>query len=104
MVHDGSNSSEPGVLEERARRAWIERQQTFKDKEEDFIRAKAAATTREERREAVDIMFEVFGHAAAPPTPSSRWIERWVEDRRPYHENALAPLIGMRAEVPLLVP
>jgi hypothetical protein len=53
---------------------------------------------------AVDIMFEVFGHAAAPPTPSSRWIERWVEDRRPYHENALAPLIGMRAEVPLFVP
>ena len=36
--------------EEQARRAWMERQQTFKDREEDFVRVKAAATTREERR------------------------------------------------------
>jgi hypothetical protein len=55
-------------------------------------------------RRAVDIMFEVFGHAAAPPSPSSRWISRWVEERRPYHENALAPLSARRAEVPLHVP
>jgi hypothetical protein len=36
--------------EEQARRAWTERQQTFRDREEDFVRAKAAAMTNEERR------------------------------------------------------
>jgi hypothetical protein len=49
---------------------------------------------------AVDLMFEVFGYAAAPPATFNRWIERWVEERRPYHETALAPLIAMRAESP----
>jgi len=53
---------------------------------------------------AVDLMFEVFRYAAAPPQPFHRWIERWVEERRPYHETALAPLIAKRAGIPLHVP
>ena len=53
---------------------------------------------------AVELMFELFGYAAAPPNPFNRWIERWVKDRRPYHETVLAPLIARRGEVPLQVP
>jgi hypothetical protein len=53
---------------------------------------------------AVQLMLELFGYAAAPPTPFNRWIERWVEDRRPYHETVLAPLIARRGDVPLPVP
>ena len=53
---------------------------------------------------AVELMLVLFGYAAAPPNPSNRWIERWVEDRRPYHETVLAPLIARRAELPLHVP
>jgi hypothetical protein len=54
--------------------------------------------------QAVELMLELFGFAAAPPPPFNRWIKRWVEDRRPYHENVLAPLIARRDEVPLQVP
>jgi hypothetical protein len=53
---------------------------------------------------AVDLMLDVFGYAAAPPKPFSRLIERWVEDRRPYHETVVAILIARRAEVPLQTP
>jgi hypothetical protein len=49
-------------------------------------------------------MLDVFGYAAAPPKPFSRLIERWVEDRRPYHETVVAILIARRAEVPLQTP
>ncbi len=51
---------------------------------------------------AVELMVELFGCAAAPPAAFNRWIERWVEERHPYH-LALAPLLARRGEVPLEV-
>jgi hypothetical protein len=43
-------SGAAGPSREQARRALTEREQTFKDREEDFVHAKAAAATKEERR------------------------------------------------------
>jgi hypothetical protein len=42
------------------------------------------------------------GLRLAPPTPVNRWIERLVEDRRPYHETVLAPY-RQTLQVPLQV-
>ena len=53
---------------------------------------------------AVESMLELFRFAASPPTPFNRWIERWVEERRPYHEATVASLVERRSESPLQVP
>jgi hypothetical protein len=72
-------SGAAGPSREQARRALTEREQTFKDREEDFVHAKAAAATKEERRalsqgfgESGDVIERrMWPPVAAPPTGAS---------------------------------
>jgi hypothetical protein len=50
---------------------------------------------------AIDVMMRVLGIAADPPKTHSRRIERWGEERKPYHDNVIAPLRQRRREIPI---
>jgi len=47
---------------------------------------------------ALDAAFLSLRYAAAPPKPACRWIERWSEERGPYH-NVVASLAVKRGGV-----
>jgi hypothetical protein len=48
-----------------------------------------AATSRRALRIAVGVL----DWAAAPPSPANRWVRRWAQERRPYHESAVRPVL-----------
>jgi hypothetical protein len=43
----------------------------------------------------------ILGFAAMPPAPRGRWIERWVTERRLYHDTTIAALRNDRTTMPL---
>lgn len=45
---------------------------------------------------AVDLAMDLLAVAEAPPNPHSRWIERWTEERAPYHRGVVSELRARR--------
>ena len=50
--------------------------------------------------EAVDLTMRVLGLARRPPAPYGRWIERWTQEREPYHISVIEPLERSRGAAP----
>lgn len=51
---------------------------------------------------ALDLAMELMRHTAEPLARQSRWVERWAEDRRPYHDQVIQ-LQKSRDEQPIRI-
>ena len=54
--------------------------------------AEASRFNALEGRRALGVVLQVLGYAAQPPNPPNRWVARWAEERRPYHEVVVVPI------------
>jgi hypothetical protein len=45
---------------------------------------------------AVDLAMDLLAVSAVPPKPHNRWIERWAENRAPYHDGVIEELRASR--------
>ena len=50
---------------------------------------------------AVDLAMDLRAVAEAPPKPYSRWVERWAEERDPYHSGVVKELRSRRQASPV---
>jgi hypothetical protein len=54
--------------------------------------AEASRFNGPESHKALRIALKVLQYAAGPPLPANRWVARWVEERRAYHQTVVVPI------------
>ncbi|MEU0553826.1 hypothetical protein [Dactylosporangium sp. NPDC006015] len=51
-----------------------------------------------ESRRALKSALDIFAAAESPPQPVNRWVKRWADERRPYHDQVVGPIRAAIAE------
>lgn len=54
--------------------------------------AEASRFNGPESRRALEVALDALSIAENPPSPANRWVERWGQERRAYHQTVVAPI------------
>jgi hypothetical protein len=57
-----------------------------------------------ESRRALEAALEILAFAERPPAPANRWVQRWANERQPYHLQVVQPIRTALAEDDLQAP